>query len=121
VFDAKKYYEVGSIDIYDPKQKKAVFVRSRHFYSSMRSSRGEFKKRLIAEPIQEQFYGVEFPRNHKFYEPFNRKITQLIEAGITEKYIKDNIGTVLDLKSYEKPKLPHKKYLETTWRKSFID
>jgi hypothetical protein len=121
VFDGKKYYEAARNHIFDPTQRKVLFARSRLLYGFMEASRGEFKKRLIAEPIQERFCGVSFPRNHKFYEPFNRKITQLIKAGITEKYIKDNIGTVIDPKYYEKPRLAHKKYLETTWRKSFID
>jgi hypothetical protein len=80
----------------------------------MKISKGEIHKRLLAEPYQEQFCGVEFPRNHKFYPNFNHKITQLFEAGITEKYRQDNIGNVLNPKYYGKPILPNKKYMETT-------
>jgi hypothetical protein len=87
----------------------------------MNQSRGEIHKRLLSEPYQEQFCGVKFPRNHRLYPNFNNKITQLFEAGITEKYIKDITENVLNPKRYEKPVLLHKKYLETTWRKSFID
>jgi hypothetical protein len=86
----------------------------------MNRTRGEIHKRLFSEPYQEQFCGVNFPRNHKLYPNVNHKITQLFEAGITQKYIKDNAEYLLNPKRYEKPILLHKKYLETTWRKSFI-
>jgi hypothetical protein len=95
-------------------------VISRGFFVPIIKSRGELFKRFVGEPIQEQTCGVEFPRNHKLYKHFNSKITQLIEAGITEKYRKTHLEH-LNPKYYEKPRLIHKTYLETTWRKSFID
>jgi hypothetical protein len=95
-------------------------VIARLRYVPLKRSRAELFKRIIGEPIQEQFCGVEFPRNHKLYKNFSRKITQLIEAGITKKYRKTNL-IYSNPKYYEKPRMPHKKYLETTWRKSFID
>jgi hypothetical protein len=73
-------------------------------------TRGELNKRFIVEPIQKQFCGVEFPRNHKFYETFNRKIQQLIEAGITE-MLRKKYAKWTDPKYYERPRLTHKKYL----------
>jgi hypothetical protein len=96
-------------------------MESWNVFNHMNETRGEINKRLLSEPYQEQFCGVKFPRNHRLYPNFNHKITQLYEAGIIEKYIKDHTENVLNPKWYEKPKLPHKKYLETTWRKSFID
>jgi hypothetical protein len=100
-------------------EKKIVITSSRALHYFIFLSGGEFQKRIIDEPMQETFCGVDFPRNHKFYENFNRKITQLYEAGITERYSK-HYYHLLDLKYYERPRLIHKKYLETTWRKSFI-
>jgi hypothetical protein len=96
-------------------------MRTRNIIAFMIYSRGELSKRIVAEPIQEQFCGIFFTRNHKLYAPFNRKIVQLIEAGITEKYRADIYAERMNPKYYEKPRLAHKKYLETTWRKSFID
>jgi hypothetical protein len=119
-FVYETYNEVRANLIHQSKSKLVLFMKSRALTFSLRHSRGELSKRIMSKPYQEQFCGIDFPRNHKLYTNFNRKIQQLIESGITEKY-KNEHKKIFDPKFYEKPRLPHKKYLETTWRKSFIN
>jgi hypothetical protein len=102
----------------------AVLVNSMNFYQDSIASRGELLKRVFKEDDESIFppcsCGMSFPTNDKLYESFNRKIQQLHEAGIIKKIIDEN-NKFLDPKFYEKPLMTHKEYMETTWRKSFVD
>jgi hypothetical protein len=119
-FNQIVYDEFLKQGIYESSQRKGIFVKTRHLYQIVIKSRGQFYKRILTEPIQNQFCAVDFERNHKFYENFSHKIQQLFEAGITDMYKKKH-ERFYNSKYYEKPQLTHKKYLETTWRKSFND
>jgi hypothetical protein len=86
-------------------------------------SRGELLNRILKQDesqITVYSCGMKFSANDKLYDSFNRRIQQLHEAGII-KHIMDKYEKFLDAKFYQKPIMTHKKYLETTWRKSFID
>jgi hypothetical protein len=124
VYKRETYDEIRRIKILDPSQKKMLFTNSRYILLESKITRGEIIKRIVPEPngpgSKNQFCGLAFPKNNKLYKHFNRKIIQLFEAGITGMY-REKYEAFLNPKYYEKPRLPHKKYLETTWRKSYID
>jgi hypothetical protein len=115
--------------IYDLSSRTAMAFRNFDLKSLARTTRGEISKRLLKEPLQKRSCGIVFPRNHKLYEEFNRKIQQFIEAGIIDIHnFRQN--QQIHPKYYEKPiqlqkkgggKTLHKKYLETTYKKSFYD
>jgi hypothetical protein len=101
----------------------AVLVNSMSYYRDSIATRGELLKRILKEDdhlIHNTVCGLKFPTNDKLYDSFNRKIQQLHEAGIIKKIMDEN-KKFLDPKFYEKPLMTHKEYLETTWRKSFVD
>jgi hypothetical protein len=107
-------------EVYYPSSKIGVHVPARFALTALKQSRGELQKRILKEVFREMFCGMGFSRNHKHFEEFNRRIVQLIEAGIIG-HFRDEFKKYFDSKFYEKPQLIHNKYLETTWRKSFVD
>jgi hypothetical protein len=107
--------------LFDPKFKGAYRVQNdidRFKYAE--ESRGEFNKRIIKEPLHQSLQGFDFPRNHKFFENFDKKLKQLFEAGIIQHY-RESLTELANPKRYEKPIKIHKEYLETTWKKNFVD
>jgi hypothetical protein len=115
------YNEASEQRIFNAKFKKiGLVIPQDDVLTQTKLSRGEIMKRVLQTPVETLTCGFEFPRNHKFYESFNRKIQQITEAGITNHH-KERDKKYLDPKSYEKPLKPHKKYFETTWRKSFVN
>jgi hypothetical protein len=113
------HLKVSVLKLHDPASKISVQINSaRHIMpiDLVRKTRGEFQKRVMKEPFREMFCGMGFSRNHKLFDEFNRRIIQLFEAGIIG-HFRDEYKDFFDPKFYEKPRLIHKKYLETTWRK----
>jgi hypothetical protein len=118
--NGQKYHEAEKEKIFNPQFKGVIDIRSRKLLETVNYTRGEILKRLLKTPIKEMICGLEFPRNHRFYESFNRKIQQLFESGTINHYMDEN-KKYFDTKFYEKPLKIHKKYLETSYKKSFED
>lgn len=72
--------------------------------SLMAQSGGEILKRIIKENVLGSTKMIVFPRNHHFYESFNKNIERLVTAGIIN-YFGDDYKDLISVKRFSHLKL----------------
>lgn len=89
IIDVYQYLDFVFDGIHDSKFKGAIYMHIDKLYFAAEKSRGHIFQRLIKERIVEPMYGMRFPKNHKFYEIFDRKLQQIFEAGVSDRYVRE--------------------------------
>lgn len=70
--------------IHDPEFKGVIHVPSSKLHTYASLSTGMILSRLLSERFYLGMSGMIFPRNHRFFEMFDKKFQQLVTAGIID-------------------------------------
>lgn len=102
--------------IFDPEFKESILVGGSNLYLDVQFSKGKLLDRILKQRLAHDASGMLFPRNHKLFDIFNRKIQQLLTGGIINHFT-DEWFKYLDAKRYahlypEGPKVLTMKHLE---------
>lgn len=68
---------------------RAIVMNSETLKSIIQMTKGAFKHTQLGEKLMSDHVVYWFSKNNFMFEPFNRKITQLVESGLATKYVKD--------------------------------
>jgi hypothetical protein len=67
-----------------------AFVTDRDWYEALEyKSQGKAKFAILEEIVLSDHWGFRFEVNSFMYEPFNRKIVQLVESGLADVIVKN--------------------------------
>lgn len=69
-----------------------IVVASDQLYVLVNRSKKKFQHRVLQEKIITNHVGFLLPPNSFIYEGFNRKIVQLVEAGLMQRYVAEHTG-----------------------------
>lgn len=110
------FIDIGFKRIHDPNFKGGLQVNQDYLIAFTRFSKGLFLDRVLKETLYTEIVGLELPKNHKFFEIFDKKIQQLFNAGIVD-YYRDEFVQFTKPKRYKhlhnsKPKVLTLKILE---------
>lgn len=86
----KEYREVlhtGKVNIESSKFKGAFYMDSLDLYYHVWLSNGTLLNRFLKQSVNLDIRGLVFPRNHGFYEIFNKKLQQYFESGLIGRYV----------------------------------
>lgn len=86
--------------LYEPTFEGAIHIRGRGLYYLTRVSKGKIQERLLDHRLYLEVSGLVFPKNHKFFEPFNRIVQQFFASGIFS-FFNQEATDLLNKKRYE--------------------
>jgi hypothetical protein len=67
-----------------------AFITDRDWYEALEyESKGTAKLAILEEIVLSDHWGFRFEVNSFMYEPFNRKIVQLVESGLADVFVKN--------------------------------
>jgi hypothetical protein len=70
--------------LFDPAFKGAIHVAGDLLWQTSKNTECRLLKHVIKERFVLAMMGIQFPRNHKFFEIFNRKLQEMATAGLIE-------------------------------------
>lgn len=83
--DGHDIMNLRQIDFFNSTFKDAIHIRGDLLWQASMLSEGRLIERMIKERFALTMFGFQFPRNHKFFEIFDRKIQEIFAAGLTYK------------------------------------
>lgn len=87
-------------NIHDENFKGAIELYYPQLYYVVNATKGRILQRIFKDRLYSEMSVMMFPPNHKLFEPINRKMQQLFEAGSIEHYF-ERSKDKLDPKRYE--------------------
>lgn len=75
--------------MYDPHFKGVFHLSSKYLKGVVSSSNGNILQRMFKTSILGTTHILVFPRNHRFFESFNRKIQQAVAVGFIDQFADD--------------------------------
>jgi hypothetical protein len=75
--------------IHDHLFERAFYLMPHHLSGFIKSSKGKLLERIMTYNYFGTLKAFNFPRNHRFYEVFDRKIQQIVTAGIIDHFADD--------------------------------
>lgn len=81
--------------------KDAIHIRGDLLWQTSQNTQGRLLKLLIKERFALAMMGIHFPRNHKLFEIFDRKLQQMLAAGLINYHVAEEL-LWMKPKSYEK-------------------
>lgn len=100
VFNNDAYYKAGETDILDPSNKIGIQIGRDETTRFIWKTKGKFANRILKDRLLLETCGMQFPRNHRFFTAFDRKLQQLFTAGLVDYNINSIISNFRDLKRY---------------------
>lgn len=71
-------------DLFNSSFNAAIHIHDELLWQTSRNTRGRILQRLLPDRLVLAMMGMQFPRNHKLFEVFDKKLQQLFVSGLID-------------------------------------